>query len=225
MDIFKDNDKNLFNFFPSEKIGRKAGNTGSFLLHLRKTAINMSTLLSRLEQVRTASRRLNLLDESTVNAILLDVAAAIDERADFILSENARDLALMAKTNPKYDRLQLTRQRLADIASDMRRVAGLSSPLGRVLSETVRPNGMTIRKVSVPFGVIGIIYEARPNVTFDVFSLCFKAGSACVLKGGSDAHYSNMAIVEVINSVLIKYKIDLNTVVLLPNDREVINEL
>ena len=105
----------------------------------------MSTLLSRLEQVRTASRRLNLLDESTVNAILLDVAAAIDERADFILSENARDLALMDKTNPKYDRLQLTRQRLADIASDMRRVAGLPSPLGRVLSETVRPNGMTIR--------------------------------------------------------------------------------
>lgn len=225
MNIFKDNDKNLFNFFPSEKIGRKAGNTGSFLLHLRKTAINMSTLLSRLEQVRTASRRLNLLDESTVNAILLDVAAATDERADFILSENARDLALMDKTNPKYDRLQLTRQRLADIASDMRRVAGLPSPLGKVLSETVRPNGMTIRKVSVPFGVIGIIYEARPNVTFDVFSLCFKAGSACVLKGGSDAHYSNMAIVEVINSVLVKYKIDLNTVVLLPNDREVINEL
>lgn len=107
----------------------------------------------------------------------------------------------------------------------MRRIAGLPSPLGRVLNETVRPNGMTIRKVSVPFGVIGIIYEARPNVTFDVFSLCFKAGSACVLKGGSDAHYSNMAIVEVINSVLIKYKIDLNTVVLLPNDREVINEL
>ena len=225
MNIFKDNDKNLFNFFPSEKIGRKAGNTGSFLLHLRKTAINMSTLLSRLEQVRTASRRLNLLDESTVNAILLDVAAATDERADFILSENARDLVLMDKTNPKYDRLQLTRKRLADIASDMRRVAGLPSPLGKVLSETVRPNGMTIRKVSVPFGVIGIIYEARPNVTFDVFSLCFKAGSACVLKGGSDAHYSNMAIVEVINSVLIKYKIDLNTVVLLPNDREVINEL
>ena len=103
MNIFKDNDKNLFNFFPSEKIGRKAGNTGSFLLHLHKTAINMSTLLSRLEQVRTASRRLNLLDESTVNAILLDVAAATDERADFILSENARDLALMDKTNPKYD--------------------------------------------------------------------------------------------------------------------------
>ena len=202
MNIFKDNDKNLFNFFPSEKIGRKAGNTGSFLLHLRKTAINMSTLLSRLEQVRTASRRLNLLDESTVNAILLDVAAATDERADFILSENARDLALMDKTNPKYDRLQLTRKRLADIASDMRRVAGLPSPLGKVLSETVRPNGMTIRKVSVPFGVIGIIYEARPNVTFDVFSLCFKAGSACVLKGGSDAHYSNMAIVEVINELL-----------------------
>lgn len=186
---------------------------------------NMSTLLSRLEQVRVASRRLNLLDEEHINAILLDVADATDARAEHILSENARDLALMDKNNPKYDRLQLTRQRLADITSDMRRVAGLPSPLGRVLAEWERPNGMAIRKVSVPFGVIGIIYEARPNVTFDVFSLCFKAGSACVLKGGSDAHFSNTAIVEVINSVLVKHEIDSNTVVLLPNDREVINEL
>lgn len=185
----------------------------------------MSTLLSRLEQVRVASRRLNLLDEERINAVLLDVADATDARAEHILSENARDLALMDKNNPKYDRLQLTRQRLADITSDMRRVAGLPSPLGRVLAEWERPNGMAIRKVSVPFGVIGIIYEARPNVTFDVFSLCFKAGSACVLKGGSDAHFSNTAIVEVINSVLVKHGIDSNTVVLLPNDREVINEL
>ena len=186
---------------------------------------NMSTLLSRLEQVRVASRRLNLLDEERINAVLLDVADATDARAEHILSENARDLALMDKNNPKYDRLQLTRQRLADITSDMRRVAGLPSPLERVLAEWERPNGMAIRKVSVPFGVIGIIYEARPNVTFDVFSLCFKAGSACVLKGGSDAHFSNTAIVEVINSVLVKHGIDSNTVVLLPNDREVINEL
>lgn len=186
---------------------------------------NMSTLLSRLEQVRVASRRLNLLDEERINAVLLDVADATDARAEHILSENARDLALMDKNNPKYDRLQLTRQRLADITSDMRRVAGLPSPLGRVLAEWERPNGMAISKVSVPFGVIGIIYEARPNVTFDVFSLCFKAGSACVLKGGSDAHFSNTAIVEVINSVLVKHGIDSNTVVLLPNDREVINEL
>ena len=186
---------------------------------------NMSTLLSRLEQVRVASRRLNLLDEEHINAVLLDVADATDARAEHILSENARDLALMDKNNPKYDRLQLTRQRLADITSDMRRVAGLPSPLERVLAEWERPNGMAIRKVSVPFGVIGIIYEARPNVTFDVFSLCFKAGSACVLKGGSDAHFSNTAIVEVINSVLVKHGIDSNTVVLLPNDREVINEL
>lgn len=186
---------------------------------------NMSTLLSRLEQVRVASRRLNLFDEERINAVLLDVADATDARAEHILSENARDLALMDKNNPKYDRLQLTRQRLADITSDMRRVAGLPSPLGRVLAEWERPNGMAISKVSVPFGVIGIIYEARPNVTFDVFSLCFKAGSACVLKGGSDAHFSNTAIVEVINSVLVKHGIDSNTVVLLPNDREVINEL
>ena len=119
----------------------------------------------------------------------------------------------------------MTEQRLADIAADMRRVAELPSPLGKVLSETTRPNGMTITKVSVPFGVIGIIYEARPNVSFDVFSLCLKSGNACILKGGSDAACSNTAIINVINKVLIKFGIDSNTVYLLPNDREATMQL
>lgn len=86
-----------------------------------------------------------------------------------------------------YDRLLLNRERIAGIAADIRNVASLPSPLGKILSETVRPNGMKITKVSVPFGVIGVIYEARPNVGFDVFSLCLKSGNACILKGGSDA--------------------------------------
>ena len=131
----------------------------------------------------------------------------------------------MDKSNPKYDRLMLTSARISGIASDIRKVAALPSPLGHILNETIRPNGMKICKISVPFGVIGIIYEARPNVTFDVFSLCLKSGNACVLKGGSEAQYSNKAILNVINNVLTKFGIDLNTVVLLSNEREITSEL
>lgn len=185
----------------------------------------MTSLKSVFEAVRAASRKLNLLDEATINDVLCAVADEAVARSGYILAENARDLAAMDKNNPKYDRLMLTEQRLADIAADMRRVAELPSPLGKVLSETTRPNGMTITKISVPFGVIGIIYEARPNVSFDVFSLCLKSGNACILKGGSDAAYSNTAIINVINKVLIKFGIDSNTVTLLPNDREATAQL
>ena len=185
----------------------------------------MSTLTTLLTSVREASRKLALIEGHTIDEVLRSVADAIGKQTDYILAENGRDLAAMSPENPRYDRLQLTADRLQGIADDMRRVAELPSPIGRVLGETVRPNGMTIRKVSVPFGVVGIIYEARPNVTFDVFSLCLKSGNACVLKGGSEAHYSNMAIINVINRVLVTFGIDTNTVVLLPNDRAVTSEL
>ena len=185
----------------------------------------MTSLKSVFEAVRAASRKLNLLDEATINSVLRAVADEAEAQSGYILAENARDLMKMDKNNPKYDRLMLTEQRRADIGADMRRVAELPSPLGKVLSETTRPNGMTITKVSVPFGVIGIIYEARPNVSFDVFSLCLKSGNACILKGGSDAACSNTAITNVINKVLIKFGIDSNTVYLLPNDREATMQL
>ena len=136
---------------------------------------------------REAARKLNLLDDATKNSLLLTLADAIGQHTAAILDANAKDLAKMSPENPKYDRLKLTEARLAGIAGDMRNVASLPSPLDKVLMESVLPNGLKIRKVSVPFGVIGVIYEARPNVSFDVFSLCFKSGSACVLKGGSDA--------------------------------------
>ena len=141
---------------------------------------------------RRAASELNLLSEEVINNVLLAVADQAEEDCDFILQENKRDLDAMEESNPKYDRLMLTQKRIADIASDIRKVASLPSPLGRTLWEDVRPNGMKISKVSVPFGVIGIIYEARPNVSFDVFSLCFKAGSACILKGGKEAQYSSI---------------------------------
>ena len=177
------------------------------------------------ENARVAARKLNLVDTETIDKILLAVADEAEKEVDYILQENCRDLALMPKTDPKYDRLMLSRERILGITADMRKVAGLPSPLGRILASFDRPNGMRIEKVSVPFGVIGIIYEARPNVTFDVFSLCLKSGNVCILKGGSDAQYSNNAIINIINKVLISYGIDSNTAILLPNDHSFTDKL
>ena len=170
--------------------------------------------------VQAASRELALLNDDIINQILNAIADAAIAEASFILAENEKDLARMDKNDPKYDRLKLTEERLKGIAADTRNVATLPSPLGKVLKESVRPNGMKLTKVSVPFGVIGIIYEARPNVSFDVFSLCLKSGNACILKGGSDADCSNRAIISVIHEVLKKFNINPHIVELLPADRE-----
>ena len=175
--------------------------------------------------VQDASRNMLALSDKEINQILLAVADAAINKTDFILSENQKDLERMPSTDPKYDRLKLTKSRLQDIAADIRNVAALPSPLGKVLKENVLPNGLKIKRVSVPFGVIGIIYEARPNVTFDVFSLCLKSGNVCILKGGSDAQHSNNAIINIINKVLISYGIDSNTATLLPNDHSFTDKL
>jgi glutamate-5-semialdehyde dehydrogenase len=176
----------------------------------------------QFENALTASRHMNILSAGRINDVLNDIAAAAIEKTDYILRENKKDLDLMDPSDPKYDRLKLTKDRIASIAGDILNVAALPSPLGKVLSETVRPNGLKISKVRVPFGVIGIIYEARPNVTFDVFSLCLKSGNVCILKGGSDAYNSNKAIVEVIHKVLAESGIDVNALTLLPAGREVL---
>lgn len=172
-----------------------------------------------------ASRSLNLLTDETINAVLMALADEAVFQSDKILVENAKDLAAMEQSNPMYDRLLLTKERIEGIAGDIRNVASLSSPLGRVIDSRERPNGMTITRIAVPFGVVGIIYEARPNVSFDVFSLCLKSGNACVLKGGTDAHNSNSAIVEVIQSVLKRFHLDKNIVTLLPAGREATADL
>ena len=170
--------------------------------------------------VQAASRELALLNDDIINQILNAIADAAIAEASFILAENEKDLVRMDKIVPKYARLILTEERLKGIAADTRNVATLPSPLGKVLKESIRPNGMKLTKVSVPFGVIGIIYEARPNVSFDVFSLCLKSGNACILKGGSDADCSNRAIISVIHAVLKKFNINPHIVELLPADRE-----
>ncbi|MGQ7868486.1 glutamate-5-semialdehyde dehydrogenase [Sunxiuqinia sp. sy24] len=179
----------------------------------------------QLELTLKASRSLALLGGDKINEILLDLAEAAVENTEAILVENQKDLSRMDPADSKFDRLKLTPERIQGIADDIRNVASLPSPLGRILSETTRPNGMQITKVSVAFGVIGIIYEARPNVTFDVFSLCLKSGNACVLKGGSDAIDSNTAIVKVIHAVLDMHGVDEHVLALLPADRAATAEI
>jgi glutamate-5-semialdehyde dehydrogenase len=182
-------------------------------------------LTSTFNSVRLASRELPFLSDETIRHILLQVADAAEAHAALILTENQKDLDRMDPNDPKYDRLKLTDPRIQGIASDMRAVADLPSPLGRVLSETVRPNGLRLSKISVAFGVIGIIYESRPNVSFDVFALCLKSGNACLLKGSKDAQYSNECIVELIQEVLRRHGVDPAACTLLPADREATTEL
>ena len=175
--------------------------------------------------VKRASKTLALLSDAQRNEILLAVADAIIAQKERILKANAEDLAKMEKSNPLYDRLQLTHSRLEGIAGDMRNVATLPSPLGHVTKQKTLPNGLRLCRVSVPFGVIGMIYEARPNVTFDVFSLCFKSGNACVLKGGKDADCSNREEVALIHEVLEKYGVSTDVVALLPATHEATGEM
>ena len=178
-----------------------------------------------LKRTKAASRLLATIADDKRNEILLAVADAIIANKERILKANAEDLAKMDPKNPLYDRLQLTDKRLEDIASDMRNVSKLPSPLGRVLKESTLPNGLRLKRVSVPFGVIGMIYEARPNVTFDVFSLCFKSGNACVLKGGKDADNSNRAEVEIIHQVLEANGVNPDVVTLLEATHEATAEM
>ena len=176
-------------------------------------------------RARQASRNLLSMNAQQRNSAILAVAAELEASAGRLLEANGRDLAAMDPSNPLHDRLKLTPERIAGIADDMRNVAGQPDPLDRILDDRTLPNGLRLRKISVPFGVIGVIYEARPNVTFDVFSLCFKSGSACVLKGGKDADNSNREAERIIRTGLEKAGADPYTVTLLPSTHEAADAL
>ncbi len=184
------------------------------------------SVIKLLENARRAA--LDLQSRHTPNDIdsmLLAVAQAIEDNIEPILNANALDLNAMDSNDPRRDRLMLDPSRLHGIATDMRNVASLPSPLYRVLETATRPNGLVIEKVTVPFGVIGVIYEARPNVTFDVFALCIKAGSACVLKGGHEADNTNRCSVEIIRNVLQQHGWDNNLITLLPPGHDATNQM
>jgi glutamate-5-semialdehyde dehydrogenase len=185
----------------------------------------MKTLENTFKSVQSASRELVSLPAEKINEILVEIADIAIEKTGFILEENQKDLNRMDENDPKYDRLLLSEERIQGIAQDIRNVADLKSPIGEILSKKELENGLKISKVRVPMGVIGIIYEARPNVSFDVFSLCFKTNNACILKGGSDAEFSNAAIVSLIKGILKKHNINDGVVTLLPTDRKATAEM
>ena len=176
-------------------------------------------------KTKDASLYLAQLSDADKSAVLHAVADAIKHDTDTLLEANAADLSRMEKSNPLYDRLLLTPSRLDNIASDMRHVACLPSPLGHITCERTLDNGLHLRRVSVPFGVIGVIYEARPNVTFDVFALCLQSGNACILKGGKDADDSNKAAVRLIKDVLEKHGISPDIINLMPATHEATHEM
>ncbi|MCX6180146.1 MAG: gamma-glutamyl-phosphate reductase, partial [Chlorobiales bacterium] len=178
------------------------------------------TIIQQLKAVQQASREIITLSDAAINSLLLDLADRIPAHQEQLLNANQKDLERMDEDDPMYDRLLLNASRLEAIAGDIRNVATLPSPLDLLLEKRILPNGLSLKKVTVPIGVIGIIYEARPNVTFDVFALCLKSGNATVLKGGSDAMYSNIAIVDLIHTVLKDHSINPDTLYLLPSERE-----
>lgn len=171
------------------------------------------------EAVQKSSRKLIGIQDQQVRQVLEDLADLAEAQIPFLLKENQKDLDRMEKTNPMYDRLLLSDSRIKGIAGEIRQVAHLESPLGILLEQRMLKNGLELSKISVPLGVIGIIYEARPNVTFDVFSLALKSGNGLVLKGGSDADFSNRAIMTLIHQVLEKHGIPSGAFQLLPPDR------
>jgi glutamate-5-semialdehyde dehydrogenase len=167
-----------------------------------------------------ASRKLSQLNSETISLVLNDVAQGLIDHAEEIIAGNRKDLERMDLKDAKYDRLILDEARLQGMADDCKKIAGMNSPLGEIIYSNTLDNALELSKVRVPLGVVGVIYEARPNVTVDVFALCFKTGNVAVLKGGSDAEVSNIALMNVIKSVLKTHNIDENAAVLLPAERE-----
>ncbi len=185
----------------------------------------IDSLTDSFRAVQLASKKLILISDEKIKAVLISLAEAAISSAELILRENQKDLDRMSTVDPKYDRLQLTNKRLQDIANEIKKVSELPSPVGILLEQKTMDNGIQISKISVPIGVIGVIFEARPNVTFDVFSLCLQSRNACILKGGSDAEFSNLAIVKIIQSVLKQNGLPENCIELLPATREATTQL
>ena len=180
---------------------------------------------SLFKAARKAGTALADVEPERLGRILQHAARLLRGHTPALLEANARDIEAMPASSPMLDRLRLTPERIGSIASDMEAVSHLRSPQGEELARWTRPNGMTIVKRRVPFGVVGMVCEARPNVTADIFALCVKTGNACVLKGGSDARHSNEAIAALLHEALGAEGIDENTFTLLPAGHEAVGAL
>lgn len=174
---------------------------------------------SLFRPAREASAVLAAADPRLLSSVIVHAAQLLRTHTPTLLEANARDLETMPAASPLCDRLRLTVERIEAIAADMEAVSRLAAPQGATLAEWTRPNGMTIRKVRVPFGVVGMICEARPNVTADIFALALRTGNACVMKGGSDARRSNEAIVRCLHEALRTEGLPSAAFTLLPSDR------
>lgn len=186
---------------------------------MQTTTVDTKNIQQSLQACRQASRRLQTIDIAKIDQVILRLADLTEQNVDFILSENQKDLDRMEASNFKYDRLLLNEARILGIVADLRKVAALPSPLGQQLEQRQLANGLDLSKVRVPLGVIGIVFESRPNVTFDVFALCLKSGNASVLKGSRDAHFSNLAIHQLIRQALGSIGLE-NACYLAPSERE-----
>lgn len=185
----------------------------------------MTPIRKKFLAVKEASQLLASVDINVRNKILRDLARQLAESIDVILQANAQDLAKMPQTDPRYDRLELSATRIQNIANEVFKVVELPNPIGLILLEKMLPNGLLLKKISVPLGVVAVIYESRPNVTIDVFALCFKAGNACILKGGKEAWATNQALMNVIKSVLSANNLSEEMVFLMPPQRELTFDL
>lgn len=185
----------------------------------------MGSIQVQLQAAKRAKKSLNALALSERQAILIGISESLLENIDNIITENKKDLDRMNPTDSKYDRLLLTKERVIGLSNSVLDVANLPDPTRVSLSSKVLPNGLQIEKKSVALGVVGVIYEARPNVTIDVAALCIQSGNVCLLRGGSDAFYTNTCLVNLIQSVLISQSVDANLVQLLPTDRELVYDL
>jgi glutamate-5-semialdehyde dehydrogenase len=185
----------------------------------------MTTLNDQLNVVKQASYDLPMIPHVMKKAVIADIAVALMMHKDFILKSNQEDLKAFDSSDPMADRLRLTPERLQAMADSLENILDFDAPINKVLEQRTLPNGLELQRVTVPLGVIGMIYESRPNVTMDAFALSFMSSNACVLKGGKEAYHSNLALIKIIQDCLTIHSIDTNVVLLLPPSRDVVHEM
>jgi len=213
------------NAFASAPLSFQNPYAGCSSLHNHTHLIYMTQVHSLLHLTKSQSSILAQLTDEQRASLIVVLANILEENRSYVLEENQKDLERLSDSDPKKDRLRLNEDRMLDLVESLRNVAALPDPTGQILVNKVLTNGLSLRKIAVPLGVVGIIYESRPNVTIDVSALCLRSGNAVVLKGGKEAEYSNKALVYCIHKALEKNNLPESLVLLLPSDRSVVQEM